>query len=136
MIKPNPRRAITATAVLVGLLLPLSAGASEQNGSRLLVWCTRAVQMTETPAAEVFRNPPELVVEASWCTGYVQGAYQLNAVLPGLGRKSLWCPPDRTVEYRQLYRILVRWLSDNPKMLHHHGIALTILAFQDAFPCP
>lgn len=44
------------------------------------------------------------------------------------------CIPNE-VTNGQIRRVIVKFLKENPEMLHEHGTFLILLALQKAFPC-
>ena len=71
------------------------------------------------------------------CKGYIGGVFD-SVVLFSLQANvsaQLICPPLEGVKMRQLNRVVIKYLEDNPGKLHEESIFLVIDAFATAFPC-
>ncbi len=97
------------------LVCSLASNLLATNGNELLEYCQTA--LTEAPGD---------ASSIGYCFGYVGGA---SDALP-------WdfCPPEG-VDGEQRIRVVVKYLEDNPKVLHHNAADLIHMAFLEAFPC-
>ena len=106
------------------------------DGNELLEKCKPAIDGLKIPLLESDEEAYALLVEIGVCFGYVYGVNQAYEVLQhALGQED-YCPPDEALTRGQTARIIVKYLEDNPAHLHEGAVALIILAFRDAFPCP
>ena len=99
-----------------------------------------AISMTPACASDtmdVYLTGDDLLAECRtsllFCTGYamaVADALSAGEVIAG------WeaCPPD-DVTYEQIVNVIVDYLNDNPDTLGEAAVALTAVAFHEAFPC-
>jgi hypothetical protein len=69
------------------------------------------------------------------CLGFLQG---VNSTFGFVGdeikNETKFCAPDRMAN-GQLVRVVVKYLTDNPKKLHLPQTGLVWFALQDAYPC-
>jgi hypothetical protein len=78
----------------------------------------------------------EETVQSVWCVGYVSGILDGLAIMRWKGGTTPVCLPTDGVENEQAVRIVVKFLRENPKMLHETGRSLVVAALGEAFACP
>ena len=81
------------------------------------------------------------------CLGFLEGVRgtlafmqlrinaQLADVSPGMGKVLVPTCMPTGVTAGQLTRILLKWLNDNPTLLHNPLAPSAVVAFDEAFPC-
>lgn len=118
--------------VRIGLLaafLLFAATAQANNGATLLLQCEEAEQVSRNSSA---RN--ELAI--GMCLGMVQGvALTMESMNSNLPPHLRTCFPDERLTGVQASRIVLKFLRENPELLHEAAAYLAILAFHKAFPC-
>ena len=73
-----------------------------------------------------------------WCMGFLDGVVDMNTLYSQIllgGKDGAFCLPEQEIPNDQLSRIVVKFLEDNPKILHQSARILAVMAFHDAFPC-
>lgn len=116
-------RAGIATAVaLVGLLA--SGAAMAADGNDLIKWCQEV-------------NSDNAATKSSFGSGYCMGTMStvntlVNYINSGLSVEM--CPPPE-ITNEQMARIVVKYLQQNPEVLHLDATALTVSALRTAYPC-
>jgi hypothetical protein len=116
--------------ILFLVVLGLSEAAIAQGeGPRasevLLGECVRTVRFMDGD-----RNDVD-TMKIARCTGYVQG---YGDALIALGGQSVVCMPDG-ITVGQMVRIVVKYLQDNPQLLHLDKSRNTLSAFTRTYPC-
>jgi len=110
--------------LIVAFLLaisPVRAQERELNGTTLLDECVR-----DTP----------------FCNGYIIGAQEITQGVDGRLKTTAmnqyrdvsWCVP-KGATYQQMRLVLIKWMQENPKVLHLATPSLVAAAFTDAWPC-
>jgi hypothetical protein len=74
-------------------------------------------------------------LEMIFCIGILAGFNDLNAILPALGHRPIFCVPPRGVSNDQLRLIFLKWARDNPSQLHESARMSVVVALAHAFPC-
>lgn len=113
---------IVAAVGLAGLLV--SSGTMAASGNELLEWC---------------KNVDNPTYQGSFTNGFCLGTMQtvrelmlgLNDALPAGVRL---CVPTQ-VTNGQAAKITVKYMQENPEVLHRSGVTLTLMAMQHAYPC-
>ena len=120
--------------VAISMYLTLVAGAEERSidgfltGNELLEYC---------------------VEENNKCYGYLMGVadtmFLTENMLNSFGRilgpnakqpLTLICfPTSSSLKSAQLRRVWMKWAEDHPEDLHRNAAALTLVAFEQAWPC-
>jgi hypothetical protein len=118
-----------ALAVL-SLLASHAVVSPPPDGSELLRACTATVVQADGGQLTV-----EQSVQSIWCSGYVGGFLDGLAVMGWKGGSAKVCLPREGIENDQAIRIIVKYLRDNPAMLHQSGRVLIVVAIAEAFRC-
>lgn len=115
-----------ALLVLVVFIFPATAQAF--TGLDLL----RACKFMLSP--ETIASPVD-AMNAGQCAGFVNGIHDAVKVTESIvGRESaLFCAP--TLQTEQVVRLSVKYLTDNPDVLHQPARVGVIVALRKAFPC-
>jgi hypothetical protein len=121
-------KAWIGAVALVGTLA--SGSAMAVDGNQLLGWCKGALRTTDGTD----KGTP------TFGTGYCMATVSsVMDIVYGIGDelppKYRACPPSGGISYAQGIRIVVKYLEDNPKTLHHEGTVLTMAALRAAYPC-
>src|ERR1044071_5604938 len=92
--------------------------AQEVEGTRFLRGCGAAVKQQDGASIS-----EQEMVESLWCIGYVQGftdSISITQSISSGGRKAI-CLPQQGIANDQGVRIFVKYLRDNPQVLHESG---------------
>jgi len=103
------------------------------TGVELLRECKDAVRLADsgldfTPSATLCEGYLGGFIAGSILTGNFYQAQSHSLRLP-------MCLPKGGITGDQEFRIVVKWLSDHPQLLHLNEGILVEAAFEDAFPC-
>ena len=84
-------------------------------------------------------STPRGSVREDQCTWYLTGVIDSLHFLKNSepyiqGSEFLPCLPKK-MKYRQGFRVITKWVNDNPKHLHHHSIPIIAAALNQSFPC-
>ena len=114
-------RARIASAVLVAALTGQAIAA---DGNDLIKWC-QDINSDTSVAKSSFGS--------GYCMGTMSTVYTLaNYINSGVSIKM--CPPS-TMTNEQMARIVVKYLQQNPEVLHLDAATLTFSALRTAYPC-
>ena len=122
--------------IAIFLLLATSAlsnsvHAEGQDGSFLLQACDAAIKQSD--GGELSQQES---LAALYCASYISGfldAMSLTA-FSTKGQKNV-CTPDQGIANDQAARILVKYLRENPEILHKSARTSLYVALAKAFPC-
>ncbi|PYY69969.1 hypothetical protein CRX42_13770 [Pseudomonas jessenii] len=123
-------KAQSMVVALVGILGSgaVSAAEASYDGNELLGQCQQYIK-----AADKERNYDPIA--AGLCLGFIHGVDETVTYLRGdLAKDAKFCTP-KDITNGQVVRIVVKYLKDNPKLLHKSRGALVWLALNDAYPC-
>jgi hypothetical protein len=71
-----------------------------------------------------------------FCIGYVAGFLDANSLATTQsGTQKVICTPQRGITNDQAIRVFVKYLRENPKVLHESGRMSLFIALAKAFPC-
>lgn len=116
-----------ATALTLPLLLYSSGAAAD--GNALLKACTASIAAFDSDG--VLGSD----YQSGYCLGIINGVSSLSVLLNGaISKGKQYCLPEPMTNI-QAARIVVKYLNDNPNVLHHPEGYAVIGAFQSAFPC-
>jgi hypothetical protein len=105
--------------------------AQEFDGMRFLRACGATVKQQD--GANVTNQE---MLESLLCIGYVQGFTDSIAIAQTVsGNRLTVCLPKDGVVIDQSVRVFVKYLRDNPKILHESGRVSLYVALVQAFPC-
>lgn len=110
------------------LLLLFAAEATAQSlsirtGNEMLDTCGPVWSGSATPTGNASNG-----IRVGMCLGFLEGFSAMNAI------NQVFCPPPGTT-MGQNGRVLVKWLTDHPDVLHGQSNALAGFALSEAFPC-
>ena len=131
-------------ALLITVLLLVAApnGGAQgfSTGSDFLERCQLAVG----PVPDNLEQQAGYLEVSAWCGGLIEGVLSTEAFYTGLKGVDLppelapscnfFEPPD-TATYNQIYRVVIKYLEENPEEMHGPAGLLTIEALIEAFPC-
>ena len=138
--------------LLLGILLAAAMWCTPvvaaTTGAELLRRCELALAVLDSKPEDygAMRDKPQaelgkLFADFGLCTGYVQGFLETQLMLQGaVSAQDGICLPIPTPTATSLpvtdgVRILVKYLKSHPDDLDKTAIALSFVAFRDAFPC-
>jgi F420-0:gamma-glutamyl ligase-like protein len=106
------------------------------TGNDLLAYCEKTIAVLEGKADE------EGWFEAGFCTGLVQGMFDMNSfyyvhghlIMKKNTKTFFYDPPKGNTA--QGVRVIVKYLKEHPEWLHMDGAFLAFLVLLEAFPCP
>lgn len=125
------------TMLLCFLLVAVLAHASSaaMDGNDLLKKCHPL--WSDDPSASISTGE---MLESTFCAGYVSGVLDARAMQFAMdkadhvqGRRQ-YCRPAE-VSNSQVFRILKKWLENNPDKLHQRADTIIFVAMLEAFPC-
>ena len=126
------------TAVIVAgffLFLPSAANAasSQMDGNAILEKCEPL--WSHKPMA----RGSKVELDAVYCKGYLDGLLDSQAMefatnRDNRGQTGTYCRPENAVN-GQVYKVLKKWLDENPDKLHWRADTIVRYALRDAFPC-
>lgn len=121
-------KALLMAVALGGMLGSGAAMAADVkfDGNELLGQCQSAVRLMDN-----VRKPSDSDLDSGVCFGKVSGVRYM--ISDSDVYKS--CFPEDGISNAQAVRIVVKYLKDNPAMLHRDGRFLIVLAFHNAYPC-
>lgn len=104
--------------------------ASSVDGNYLLQSCQATIMVLDGKQA------PSDLTQVGYCLGLVGGVRETIDIIKQNEKDSVVgiCVPAEANTY-QLIRVIVKFLQNNPSMLHENRTALTIGALVTAFPC-
>lgn len=107
------------------------AQAQEQDSSFFLQACDAAVKQSD--GREL---PQQESLLALYCASYISGFLDATSLtsFSTNGEKNI-CTPDQGIANDQAVRILVKYLRENPEVLHQSGRTSLYVALAQAFPC-
>ena len=119
--------------VLISLLLigALAAGAQQED------FTPHGTAGEYFDICKLIDLPPadhETAIKITYCNGYFEGV-QTGLNLSGGLDKGFFCLPESGTA-DEMAHIFVKYVRDNPKVMHEHISVALILAFRDAYPCP
>ena len=119
---------IIAIIMILGLCYPTVADEYKYySGVELLRGCKLSIKWTEGEKLGY-----DDASKASVCVGYVQGVLDTYA---GFHKESqLFCMPNGVTTY-QVMRILIKYLNENPEMLHDDAMFLILSGLRNVYPC-
>lgn len=109
-------RIVAALALALGASCP-SYAADAASGNWWLKTCTSTKEYND-----------------NYCIGLVFGMNQINEFQRNFGDGRHYCLPDG-VTMQQLRLVLVKYLQENPQVLHYSIGTLFMLAANKQFPC-
>lgn len=125
-------KVLVAAVALVG---SATTGSAMADGNLLLKACQSVISYYDNPGAKV--DP----VGAAYCMGAMNSTTSLigitNPAMPANGRV---CLPPTDISGGQMARIVVRWMSMNPKFVNQQQMNVgdgnyILAALSNEFPC-
>jgi len=117
--------------ILLSLSISLSLLSSNliaSDGNLLLKVCQNALHYIDT-------NEMRSAMDFGFCMGLIQGVKNtMSYVSFSLSENEKICFPDGLTNV-QAARIVVKFLNDNPEILHEEQTFLTLIAFDKAYGC-
>jgi hypothetical protein len=80
------------------------------------------------------------VMDSTFCAGYVSGVLDAREMQFAMDRsdhikgRNQYCRPTE-VTNGQVFRVLKKWLENNPDKLHQRADSIIFVAMLEAFPC-
>ena len=105
-------------------------GVDDRSGAALVYYCLAAVDVAD-------RRPiaPQGTVDAAYCLGRLIGVLDLHAMaVTHLGLPPQYCMPA-SASVEDAMRVVVGYLRRHHTMLHETGVALTLAALTEMWPC-
>lgn len=113
--------------VLVVVWFLLSSPQSYADGNKLLEQCIAVERFLDTKAVGDELN-------IGICLGLVQGVRNTMLYMGNEGQIKA-CFPEKGIDNGQATKVVVKYLKNNPALLHEDEVLLIILAFLEAYPC-
>jgi hypothetical protein len=133
-------------ALVIVILLFLATCSSPKayafDGLTMLDACRTSIKISNIPKDPDFSEIPTLseIGADGLCDGVIHGINGLNELYEIMTFKqenknlNLICLPEEISTY-QLSRVIVKFLENNPEILHFNGSILASMAISKAFPC-
>jgi len=122
---------------LILIFYPAFANGEVKNGgdgNELLIYCGAAIELAE----KIDDRIDAIILDAykgGFCHGIIRGVWDMHDIYAeGLKSQKFFCVP-KEVTLGQLARVVVKFLKDNPAILHENRTALIIMALKNAYPC-
>jgi Rap1a immunity proteins len=135
-------RLFMVAAVTVGVLVAAegmaeSDSSNANTGEQVLTECKQAMNFLDE-GSDILQKD-NAVADVGLCLGYLSGfrdshtadSLIINRIKPGL---NFYCMPD-SVTPGQMARVVVKYLSDHPEVLHKSRPFVVLDSFMKAFPC-
>ena len=80
------------------------------------------------------------VMDSTFCSGYIAGVLDAREMQFAMDRvdhvkgRNQYCRPTE-VTYSQVFKVIKKWLDDNPADLHQRADTIIFTAMLGAFPC-
>jgi len=118
---------------LILIFYPAFANGEFKNhdGNDLIVRCKALIAVVDKHDKVDFED----MANANFCLGIIRGVlymHQIDTVT--LKSQKLFCVPKEVI-VGQLARVVVKFLKDNPAILHEPETVLIVKALKNAFPC-
>ena len=126
-------RQVVLASIASSLLLASAqaARAQGQDGAFLLQACTATLQQ-----ADGVPLSPQDSAGAIYCAAYVSGFLDASSLATAADKsKKMICLPERGITNDQGVRLLVKYLQENPQVLHESGRMSLFVALAKTFPC-
>ena len=117
-------------SVLIFVLMVSFEVRAEFDGNELLRQCGPVVKQLNGEKL----NPDEQL-ESLLCAGYLSGFTDSHAIETPSQPRPLYCFPKEGIEVGQQARIVVKYLRENPEILHESARSSIAISFTHAFPC-
>src|SRR5690349_11937086 len=114
-----------ALAGMLGSGAAMAAGTG-WDGNTLLGECQSAIRLLDN-----VRKPSDSDYDSGICLGQVAGVRYMMGDSGDYGA----CFPKDGISNTQATRIVLKYLRDNPAILHNEGRFLIVTALHEAFPC-
>lgn len=125
---------------LILLLFPIQSYCAESpfemNGNTMLEKCHYWFADSESPATTKVQ-----AFDMGFCAGYFKAVMDMESAQIDLERRAhvegpavQFCRPEE-VTNGQVFKIVKKWLDDNPDKLHWGGEVIIVKALSQAFPC-
>jgi Rap1a immunity proteins len=111
-------------------LCPHYSQASGFDGSYFLRTCSASVKHSEGTVTTADEK-----IAAVICSSYITGFLDSFVLIGEAPIKKLICLPDRGFTVDQAERVFLKFLTQNPEVLHEPGRGLLFQALGKAFPC-
>ena len=120
---------ILLVAIIQAVMLFFFSTVSMADGNKLLEQCHDTVYFLDT---NEIRNE----LNIGLCFGSIQGVRVTIMIYHDYSPEHLKvCWPEENITNAQAARIIVKYLKDNPQILHEDDYFLTLKAYLDAYPC-
>ncbi|MCG6930183.1 MAG: hypothetical protein LJE64_06455 [Desulfofustis sp.] len=126
---------LAVMVVQIVVLAAIPAAAVNRSGNDLLVDCANLVKSESIESV-----PADNVLGMGYCIGIIDGMVTFNYVYESVLRAGenadlvQMCLPQR-ISTRELAKVIVKHLENNPGKLHQSGQALAAQALTSAYPC-
>ena len=121
--------------LLMFILCGMSSSALANDGNNLLENCKAAVYFINEGQFEKDGDQ----IKAGLCMGIVEGVGSTMVLFASgedaLDHKYRVCFPEHGINTPQAVSVVVNYLVNHPKDLHHMDVMLVMAAFLDAYPC-
>ena len=131
------RATTLAAGTVLAMLCVLRAAAADESdyafrdGNALLAVCGDFVTAMDRGGRLTERD----ILSTTACTAYLRGFSHGVALLSSEPAQGYGYCVEDTVPSRQIARVVVRYLKENPQVLHQHPAVLVAKALRQGFPC-
>lgn len=109
------------------ILCAVSLNAFAIDGLQFLRGCKDSLDVID-------KNYEKANLNAGYCVGYIRGYTDLEKFYSEITTKHFFCIPDNA-KPEQLIRIVVKYMEDNPAMLHLEDSTIIFNALAHNFKC-
>ena len=118
-------------AAFLVLLFAMPALANSQDGSFFLQACGATIKQADGGNITADETSASI-----YCIGYVAGFLDAYSVGTSFSKnEKIICTPKQGITNDQGIRIFVKYLRENPKVLHESGRMSLFVALAKTFPC-
>lgn len=103
---------------------------AELDGNELLRRCDSIVKQSDGK-----QLGSDEQTGADFCAGYFFGFSDSHSIETLIQKTPYFCFPPQGIEVAQQVRIVVKYLKENPAILHESARASVAIALAQAFPC-
>jgi len=112
------------------VLLVATEVRAELDGNELLRRCDSIVKQLDGKQLGADEQ-----MGADFCAGYLIGFSDSHSIETLIQSTPYFCFPPQGIEVAQQVRIVVKYLKDNPAILHESARTSVAIALAKAFPC-
>ena len=131
------RNVLILALILISYPSFANGEAKKSDGNELLKFCNMAIAIIENNVDKI--NSLRLLEAsggAGYCVGVIKGIGDMHNIYTVWFKiqNRIFCVPEE-VNIEQQARVVIKFLKDNPAILHEHNTILIVKALKNAYPC-